>query len=81
VPGSPFDPARAGFWLVAFVVGGFEFAVVGSVVMCWINADAIVAGKFQCDANDKLVEAFAIIMSNVFSYAVGRLSIPPSPKP
>lgn len=54
---------RPVFYLVAFVIFAYVFIVVGSVMMCWWHADAIISGQYKCDAEGKLGEALAAALA------------------
>jgi hypothetical protein len=44
------------FWLLASFVGVILLVVLGGVSMCALYAAEIVAGRFVCDKNDRLLE-------------------------
>lgn len=66
-----FDVLRAAFCLVAFVIAAIVFIVVGSVTVCWYHADAIVAGRFRCDVDDRL----GTMLTGALAAAIALLSM------
>lgn len=58
-----FDPQRWAFALIALVIVTYLVIVLGSVGMCWYYAQAIIEGKWKCDAEGKLSEALAAALA------------------
>jgi len=53
---NQFDPQRAAFWLRAAVVVTILLVVMAGVSMCAVFGADIVAGRFKCDKDDRLLE-------------------------
>ncbi len=67
------DPRQAAFWLIAAVVAVHALVVLAGVGMCLIYAREIVAGKFTCDAQDKLGGLLANAMAAAIAlWAAGK---------
>lgn len=70
----PFDFAQAAFWLVACVIGSQILVVYAGLAVCIYYSDAIIAGTYKCDADDKLAEILAAALAAALGFAGGRMS-------
>lgn len=68
-PRPPWDPAKAAFWLVAAVVAVHAIVVLVTVGFCAWHGDELVAGRFQCDARDRLAELLAAALAAALAFA------------
>jgi hypothetical protein len=73
---KPFDEARANARLKAFVVVALVLIAAAGEATCIYHADAIVAGKFKCDADNKLTDLLLAVIAIV---AVGQRAGRPPP--
>jgi hypothetical protein len=77
----PFDPVRAAFFLVAFVLAAHVVVVLAAVGVCiWHSAD-IVAGNFKCDSDGHLFELLGAALSAALAFAGGMMRGGPPSKP
>ena len=78
----PFDPVRAAFFLVAFVLVAHIVVVLAAVGVCVWHSDEIVAGKFKCDSDGHLFELLGAALSAALAFAGGMMrGGPPSNPP
>jgi cytochrome c oxidase assembly factor CtaG len=79
----PFDVVRAAFYLVAFILVAHIVVVLIAVGICAFNAQAIVEGRWKCDADGHLFELLGAALSAALAFAGGlmRGSGPPPPPP
>ncbi len=77
----PFDPVRAAFYLVAFVLVAHIAVVLVAVGICAANANAIVEGRWKCDADGHLFELLGAALSAALAFAGGMMRGPPPPPP
>jgi hypothetical protein len=68
----PFDTQRAVFLLIACVFAVASVAILATLVMCLNNADAIVAGNFKCDADNRVFDLMATLISSALALYAGR---------
>jgi hypothetical protein len=70
----PFDPIRAGFWLIAFVVGIYAVVILASVTGCLINVHLIISNpEISCDPNNRLMGLLAAALAAALTFSsVGR---------
>jgi hypothetical protein len=71
-PRGPFDPVRASFLLVAFVVVVHALIALAGVGACLVYASEIVAGTFTCDAHGRLSELLAIALAAALAFSNRR---------
>ena len=67
-----FNAAKWGFWLVAFVIGSHVVAALAAEFSCLWWAQAIVDGKAECKASDKLMEVLASALAAALAFAGGQ---------
>jgi hypothetical protein len=72
----PFDTVRAAFWLVAFVVGVYASVVLGGFVLCIHHSDEIVAGRWKCDSENRLVDLLNAALAAALGFAGGLMRGP-----
>jgi hypothetical protein len=81
----PFDPVRAAFYLVAFVLVVHCLIVLGGVSVCAWHSRDIVEGNWKCDADGHLFELLGAALSAALAFAGGLMrgsgSPPPPPPP
>jgi cytochrome c oxidase assembly factor CtaG len=77
----PFDPVRAAFYLVALVLVAHIVVVLIAVGTCVYHADAIVEGRWKCDADGHLFEVLGAALSAALAFAGGMMRGPPPPPP
>lgn len=66
---SEFDPERAAFWLIAFVIIAHIAVVFFSSAMCVVFADAIIAGKATCSADGKMSDILGAAMAAALAFS------------
>lgn len=71
---EPFDFTRAAFYLVAGVIAAHVLVVFVGIAVCVWEIDAIIAGKYHCDAEAKLTEVLAAALAAALGFAGGRMS-------
>jgi hypothetical protein len=76
----PFDPVRAAFYLVAFVLVAHIVVVLIGVATCVWHSETIVGGNFKCDADGHLFELLGAALSAALAFAGGMMRGPPPPK-
>jgi len=66
----PFDPFKAGFYLIALVIGLHGLVILLGYVGCiiWFNPDA---GSFECDKSGRLAEMMAAAMAATMMFIGG----------
>jgi len=69
----PFDRVRAAFYLVAGVVAVHAVVVLVTVGFCAFHGGDLVAGRFQCDARDRLAELLAAALAAALAFAGGQI--------
>jgi hypothetical protein len=74
-----FDGPRHAFWLVASMLAVQSIIVLGGVGTCIFFAPEIVAGKFQCDAHNKLSELMAEALAVALAFSTFLRGGPPPP--
>jgi hypothetical protein len=77
----PFDPVKAGFYLVAFVLCAHIVVVLVGVATCVWHSENIVEGKFKCDSEGHLFELLGATLSAALAFAAGLMRGPPPPPP
>lgn len=66
----PFDPQRAAFWLIAFVVGIYAVVILASVTGCLVNVHLIIANpEISCDPNNRLMGLLAAALAAALTFA------------
>jgi hypothetical protein len=69
----PFDPIRAAFWLIAFVVGIYGVVILGMVGACLLNATTIINNvDISCDPNNRLMGLLAAALAAALTFASVR---------
>jgi hypothetical protein len=77
----PFDPVRAAFFLVAFVLVIQCVVVLIGVGTCVWHSEAIIGGTFKCDSDGHLFELLGAALSAALAFAGGMMRGPPPPPP
>jgi len=67
-----FNVAKWGFWLVAFVIGAHVVAALSAEFACLWWVQAIIDGKAECKASDKLMEVLAGALAAALAFAGGQ---------
>lgn len=75
----PFDPVRAAFFLVAFVLVVQCLIVLIGIGFCLWNSEKIVSGNFKCDPDGHLFELLGAALSAALAFAGGLMRGPPPP--
>lgn len=76
----PFDPLRAGFWLVAFVIGVHSLVILLGVILCiWHLAELPPGAEFTCDAKGRLGDLLAGALASALAFAGGLGRRPTDP--
>lgn len=71
----PFDPQRAAFWLIAFVVGIYGVVILGMVGACLLHAtDIITNTDISCDPNNRLMGLLAAALAAALTFAGARIN-------
>lgn len=65
-------PERLLLLLIAGVFGVASLIILTTVVMCVIHADAIVEGRFRCDADNRVFDLMATLISSALALYAGR---------
>lgn len=69
-PRDPFDPHRAAFWLIAFVIGVHATVVVSFAGACVFHASTIVTtSTLDCDPNSRLMALLAAVLAAALAFA------------
>lgn len=71
---APFNPVAGAFYLVAAVLAVYLIVVLMGVGFCMWHGDAIIEGKYKCDADSKLGELLAAALAAALAFAGGRMS-------
>jgi hypothetical protein len=69
----PWDSVRAAFYLVAAVVAVHALVVLVTVGFCAFYGGDLIAGRFQCDARDRLAELLAAALAAALAFAGGQV--------
>lgn len=78
----PFDPVKAAFYLVAFILAAHVVVVLMAVGVCVLHSADIVAGNFKCDSDGHLFELLGAALSAALAFAGGLMrGGPPDRKP
>lgn len=67
----PFDPVRAAFWLVAFVIGVYAAICLASVAVCVINTLSV--GQYKCDSDTKIIDLLGAALAAALAFAGGMM--------
>jgi hypothetical protein len=66
----PFDPIRAAFLLVAFVIGVHAAVILAFAGACLWHSEIIIAGAdVNCDPNSKLMGLLAAALAAALAFA------------
>ena len=66
----PFDPIRAAFMLVAFVIGVHAIVILGFSAACIWHAETIIhASDVNCDPNSRLMGLMAAALAAALAFA------------
>jgi hypothetical protein len=66
----PFDPVRAAFLLVAFVVGIYGVVILAFAAGCLLHHDIIIGNpEISCDPNNRLMGLLAAALAAALSFA------------
>jgi hypothetical protein len=65
----PFDPIRAAFWLIAFVVCIYGVVIVAFAVACVVHATTIITSETSCDPNNRLMGLLAAALAAALAFA------------
>ena len=69
----PFDPIRAAFWLIAFVVGIYGVVILGFAAGCLMNVTTIIThADISCDPNNRLMGLLAAALAAALTFASTR---------
>jgi len=78
----PFDPIRASFYLVAFVVGIYGVVVLVAVGACIYHSEIIIKNPdIVCDPKDRLSGLLAAALAAALAFAGGFIRKPPDDPP
>lgn len=69
---DPFDPTRFLLLLVAGVFAVASCAILGTVVMCLWHTQSIIEGRFKCDADNRIFDLMATLISSALALYAGR---------
>jgi len=77
----PFDPVRAAFWLIAFVIGVQALVVLIAVGACIWHAELILTTpEIKCDPDNRLAALLTAALAAALAFA-GGFTKPPKDKP
>ena len=66
----PFDPQRAAFWLIAFVIGVHSAVVLMFAGACLLHVEQIImAPQVDCDPNSRLMALLAAVLAAALAFA------------
>ena len=68
----PFDTSRAILLLVSGIFGVASLCILATVTMCIVNAHAIVEGRWKCDADNRVFDLMATLISSALALYAGR---------
>jgi hypothetical protein len=69
----PFDPIRAAFWLIAFVVGIYGVVILAFAAGCLMHHEAIITNpEISCDPNNRLMGLLAAALAAALTFASTR---------
>jgi hypothetical protein len=69
----PFDPIRAAFWLIAFVVGIYGVVILGFAAGCLLHHESIITNpEITCDPNNRLMGLLAAALAAALTFASTR---------
>lgn len=68
----PFDPQRGFFYLIAGVFGVASVAIVVTIVLCATHFEGIIAGQYKCDADNRIFDLMATLISSALALYAGR---------
>lgn len=69
----PFDPQRAAFWLIAFVVGIYGVVILAFAAGCLFNMNIIINNpEISCDPNNRLMGLLAAALAAALTFASVR---------
>jgi cytochrome c oxidase assembly factor CtaG len=77
----PFDPVKAAFYLVAFVLVAHVVIVLIAVGVCTWRSTEIVSGNWKCDSEGHLFELLGAALSAALAFAGGMMRGGPPPPP
>lgn len=69
-----FDPVRAAFYLVAFVIMAQVAVAIAVAGACLVYSDAIVSGRFKCDADNRAFDLLQSSLSSALAFAGGWMT-------
>jgi hypothetical protein len=75
----PFDPVKASFYLVAFVIGVHAFVVLIGAALCFYEVATM--AKSECDAKGRLGDLLAGALAAALAFAGGFIRRPPTDPP
>jgi hypothetical protein len=68
----PFDPIRAAFWLLAFVIGVYGAVILAFAGACLYHAEIIISQTspdVNCDPNARLMGLLAAALAAALAFA------------
>jgi hypothetical protein len=69
----PFDPIRAAFWLIAFVVAIYGVVILSFAAGCLLHHEAIITNpEITCDPNNRLMGLLAAALAAALTFASVR---------
>ena len=78
MPNEPpgFDPVRACFYLIAFIIAVHCVVVLAGVGACLYYSPEILDGKFKCDPQNRLTELLGAALAAALAFAGGQMRKP-----
>jgi hypothetical protein len=76
----PFDPVRAGFYLVGSVLVLYGVVVLGTMVGCAALEHEVAAERFRCDGS-RIFDLLGTALSAALAFAGGLMRGGPPPPP
>ena len=66
----PFDPQRAAFWLVAFVIAVHAIIILAHGAVCLVYATPIITNPdVKCDPDNRLMQLLAAALAAALAFA------------
>lgn len=68
----PFDLQRALMLLIAGTFAVASMAILATIGMCLMNAQAIIDGRWKCDGDNRVFDLMSMLISSALALYAGR---------